>query len=143
MGQLFKPMMMSFLPPELPVLLPAGSMADVQLAKLFSVVGVLAIPVGILALLLLYQLLLLAISSLECFNMAKYEVTPILQHCKNITEQLDDISTRVNEGFKSVEESVVKTVESTKPLIKGGEQLAESGLKKVLFAVNWVKSFFQ
>jgi hypothetical protein len=123
-------------------LLPAGSLADLQLAKLFSVVGVLAIPLGVLALLVLYQLLLLLISSVECFNMAKYEVTPILHHVKNISEQVDDISTRVNGGMKAVEGSVNKTVASAQPIIKSGEQLAEKGIQKLLVAVDWVKSFF-
>jgi hypothetical protein len=129
--------------PLVPVLLPAGSLADVQLAKLFSVVCILAIPVGVLSLLVLYQLLLFAISSLECFNLAKYEIAPILQHCKNITQQLDAISVSLNSGVKAVEGSLNKTVESAKPIIRTSGQFADVGFKKLMIATDWVKSFFK
>ena len=129
--------------PVMPVLLPAGSLVDLQLAKLFSVIGILAVPLGVLALLVLYQLLLVTISSLECLNMAKYEVTPILQHFKHIAEQVDDISTRVNGGVKAVEGSMNRTVAAAQPLLKGGEQLAGKGFEKIRVAVDWVKSFFK
>jgi hypothetical protein len=133
---------MTSLPLLVPVLLPTGSLADVQLAKLFSVVGFLAIPVGILSLLVLYQLLLFAISSLECFTLAKYEIAPILQHCRMIAQQVDELSTTVNSGVKAVEGSLNKTVASAKPLLKTGEHFAGAGFQKLVFATNWLKRFF-
>jgi hypothetical protein len=128
-------MMMMMAVSPFSVLLPAGSLADVQLAKLLSVMGLLAIPLGVLLLAVFYQLMLLLINTVECLTMAKYEVAPTLHHCKNIAQQVDDIATRVNASAKAVETSVSKTMET-------GEKLADSTTKTLVALGRWFKSCF-
>ncbi len=130
-------------PPLLPALLPAGCLADVQLSKLLSVLGFLAIPLGGLLLLVCYQLWLLLVNVVECLTVAKYELIPTLHHCKQIASQVDDITTAVNDGIKTTQHSVEKAVQGAKPLVATGEQLAETALNKVVAAAYWVKSFFK
>jgi hypothetical protein len=126
---------------SVPALLPAGSLADLQLAKLFSVVGFLSIPLGVLLVLVLYQLLLLLIGTVECATMAKYEVTPLLHHIKNITQQVDGISTKVNSGLGAIEGSVNQTVAYAQPMMKKTERLAEKGAEKIRVVLAWLKNF--
>jgi hypothetical protein len=129
--------------PLLPALLPTGSLADVQLSKLFSVIGFLAIPLGGLFLLVCYQLWLLLVNVVECLTIAKYELIPTLHHCKQIASQVDEITTAVNDGIQTTKGSVANVVQGAKPFVATGEQLAETAVNKLVSAAYWVKSFFK
>ena len=84
----------------------ANSLADVQLAKMFELLTVLLIPVGVLLALLLYKSLFLLQHALDFINIARFDLVPLIQDLRAITSHTARLVEQVDSGVELIQRSL-------------------------------------
>jgi hypothetical protein len=79
-------------PNAVQALFQTGSLADVQLAKLFQLLGLLALPAGLFLALVLYRLFRLLLLVWDLASLAQYDLLPTLQHVRGIAANAEGLS---------------------------------------------------
>ena len=103
------------------------SLSDIQLAKMLQVATLLLVPVGVLLVLLLYKLLSLLQYALDFFNIARFDLIPIIQDVRAITAHAAKLSNQVDAGVKKVN----KSVDKIKPALGNVSEMGKTGIGKL------------
>jgi hypothetical protein len=103
------------------------SISDIQLAKMLQVATLLLIPVGVLFVLLLYKLLSLMQYALDFFNIARFDLIPIIQDARAITAHAAKLSKQVDDST----EKIKSTVDKVKPYVTNAGSFGKIGVTKL------------
>lgn len=97
---------MPFIPDPTLQQLASSSPVQGQLSTLIQIVGWLAVPVGVLLVLVLYKLLMLLQATLEFVSLARYEVYPLLKELRHTAAHLENLSGKVANSADAVSKVV-------------------------------------
>lgn len=110
----------------------AQSLSDVQLAKMLQVATLMLIPVVLVLMLLLYKVIVLLQHALDFVNIARFDLIPLLQDARHITNHVSHLTQKVDTGVSNVQNVITKA----SPLLNK----TKTGVKAVGY--NMVNSLF-